>query len=569
MKLDRFYVKNFRSLEEADIVLSDSTVLIGQNNEGKSNLLHALAVAMSIVRAHGSEYGLYDIERDLQYSWKRDFPLSKQAVSKGSKTTVFRLDISLESSEILRFKNSIGLSVNGVLPIEVAIDSAESPSFKAIKPGKGAASFERKSEEIARFIGDRLRIIYIPAVRTEQHCMGVINRVVDRELSRLEKIPEYKAALAKIAELQKPVLDQISQRVTESISGFLPQAKKASLKISSDRRHRAMRQSATLYIDDGTVTEIERKGDGIKSLAAIGLIHKFEEKISGVSLLAIEEPESHLHPGAIRKLKEVLDAISKNQQVIITTHNPVLANRIDFSSNIIVRNNHATPAGALSEIRDVLGVIPSDNLSSAEFALIVEGADDAEVIKSQISYRSASLFEALNNGSLIIEGAGGASKIPYLTSLYTASVCSVFVFVDNDEEGRKAIEECIDRNLFSDADYMVSRCPGMKNSEIEDCLNPELYRQALSDGFGVDVGSKDFRGSEKWSHRIRACFAAKNKIWGDRVKSKVKAVVAEMVVNNPEIALSDHKGTSLLDLIKELESRMKPRTPRTAGSSDS
>ena len=53
MKLVGFSVTNFRSITKAHkLPISDSTILVGQNNEGKSNILHALTAAMELVRQH-------------------------------------------------------------------------------------------------------------------------------------------------------------------------------------------------------------------------------------------------------------------------------------------------------------------------------------------------------------------------------------------------------------------------------------------------------------------------------------------------------------------------------------
>ncbi|WP_435639669.1 AAA family ATPase [Carnimonas bestiolae] len=62
-------------------------------------------------------------------------------------------------------------------------------------------------------------------------------------------------------------------------------------------------------IDDGFPTSIESKGDGIKSLAALGLL-KNKAISASASIVAIEEPESHLHPGAIHQIKEIIDALA-------------------------------------------------------------------------------------------------------------------------------------------------------------------------------------------------------------------------------------------------------------------
>ena len=53
MKLVEFSVTNFRSITHK-IKLQDMTVLVGKNNEGKSNLLTALNVAMRNIEEKNS-----------------------------------------------------------------------------------------------------------------------------------------------------------------------------------------------------------------------------------------------------------------------------------------------------------------------------------------------------------------------------------------------------------------------------------------------------------------------------------------------------------------------------------
>jgi putative ATP-dependent endonuclease of the OLD family len=50
MKLVSFTVENYRSITQAhNLKLEQSTVLVGPNNEGKSNVLKALVVAMQVL----------------------------------------------------------------------------------------------------------------------------------------------------------------------------------------------------------------------------------------------------------------------------------------------------------------------------------------------------------------------------------------------------------------------------------------------------------------------------------------------------------------------------------------
>lgn len=80
-----------------------------------------------------------------------------------------------------------------------------------------------------------------------------------------------------------------------------------------------------------------------------------------------------MHPEAIAQLEKVIKSLAENNQVIVTTHNPLLVVRNKISSNIIVENGKAKPAKSLEEIRNILGIRASDNLINSKYVLVVEG----------------------------------------------------------------------------------------------------------------------------------------------------------------------------------------------------
>ena len=122
------------------------------------------------------------------------------------------------------------------------------------------------------------------------------------------------------------------------------------LEISESSRRFSLRRDVSVVIDDGTPTLLEYKGDGVKSLAALGLL-KSQNAPTGASILAIEEPESHLHPAAIHQVHEIIRSISQTSQVIVTTHNPLFVDRENIKSNVIVTNGGATPAKNIAAIK--------------------------------------------------------------------------------------------------------------------------------------------------------------------------------------------------------------------------
>lgn len=54
------------------------------------------------------------------------------------------------------------------------------------------------------------------------------------------------------------------------------------------------------------------------------------------SLIAIEEPETALHPAASGALREVLNQVAKKNQVLVTSHSPDLLDDMDIDADSIV-----------------------------------------------------------------------------------------------------------------------------------------------------------------------------------------------------------------------------------------
>ncbi|MBR3829440.1 MAG: AAA family ATPase, partial [Bacteroidales bacterium] len=54
MKISSIQIKNYRSISDAELSLQDMTVILGKNNEGKSNILMAVNVAISTLQIHAA-----------------------------------------------------------------------------------------------------------------------------------------------------------------------------------------------------------------------------------------------------------------------------------------------------------------------------------------------------------------------------------------------------------------------------------------------------------------------------------------------------------------------------------
>jgi hypothetical protein len=426
-----------------------------------------------------------------------------------------------------------------------------------VKTGKGTKTLTSKSSQVARFVAQRINFNYIPAVRTDKETIDLIRDMLANELRTLEDNPQYVEALQVIARIQQPVLDAIAVRVETPLKEFLPSIKSVSLEILDDERRFSLRRSISVIVNDGTPTGLEYKGDGVKSLAALGLLKNSNAASSGVSILAIEEPESHLHPGAIHQVNEIIRSISAQHQVIITTHNPLFVDRERLSANVIVSDGGAKPAKTIKSIRDLLGIRASDNLMHANYALVVEGAEDVVSLQALLPYLSQKLAAALKSHMLVIEPVGGAGNLSYKLSLLKNALCSTYVFLDNDKAGRDAFARAEADGTANLGSTTFTLCQGCANSELEDLIEPKIYMPRILKEFGVDLKNPRFRGNEKWSARIRTAFTAHGKPCTDSTLSKIKNIVAAEVHANPAEALHPHKSDPITSLVVALESLIK------------
>jgi predicted ATP-dependent endonuclease of OLD family len=563
MELVNFSVTNFRSITTAHKVsVSDTTILIGRNNEGKSNLLKALDVGMTSLQRHAMEvrHGRV-IPRSMHrrdervYLWERDFPIGFQSRSSGIQT-IIRLEFLLDEGEIEEFKETIKSSLNGTLPIVVKIGKNSIPDIEVSKKGKGSKTLNAKSGKIAEFIAQKIIFNYIPAIRTDQEALNVVSRMLAQRLRVLEDQPEYLQALQTIKDLQQPILNSLSERIKEPLKEFLPSIKNVSIEIPENIRRSSLRKDFDIIVDDGTPTNLSFKGDGVKSLAALGLL-KDRIQNDGASIVAIEEPESHLHPAAIHQLNEVIKTLGTENQVILTTHNPLFVDRHDIKSNIIVDNGKALPAKNIKQIRDLLGIKASDNLTNASYVLVVEGEDDAISLKALLSELSDNLKKHINSHMLIIEPIGGAGNLPYKFTLLKNSLCVYHCFLDNDDAGRQAYETAEQDGLVSIKTNTFVTCNGSQNTEFEDCLDLNLYQQGLIDEFGVNLNCSEFRNNAKWSDRARAAFLSQGKLWNNGVEARVKYFIAQCVAKKPQDALNPHKRNSIDALVCCLDNLVK------------
>lgn len=529
MKIADVTVGNYRSIgRQTRFDLADLTTLIGPNNEGKSNLLRALALGLRVIDAWGSlpddiaksgeltgarvaaVYDSYqhrrrpDRHRDVNYDWRLDYPLAKQS-AKSPQPAVVRITFKMSEQEVADFKNETGLTNNGSLPVELRFSRAKT-SLQVVKPGRGAAGYSNKAPAIARFVSERIDYVIVPAVRTMDQAMRLLNDLASIRLGELARSDAYREALKQVDELRASVVESVQADLKDTIATYLSNVQSVEL---NRRDVRAAETINRVTIDDGSPTSLEQKGDGVKSLFALALIqHLARERVTQAEanlILLVDEPEAHLHSRAVHDLLALFTKIAREQQVVLATHNPIFVNREQISANVLVRGNTASAARSVQSIREVLGVELQDNLDSAEVVVLTEGWTDATILPASLSHLNPKAAKDIASGRVIFKAATGTGKLPRFIQRERSTACKIIVVLDGDKAGDSQAIKLHADGIIDAKNIFVLRDSGRDVSEIEDLIQPVVYLSAIKEEFGRPFKESQFKNPrKKWSENFLA-----------------------------------------------------------------
>ena len=343
-------VSNFRSLANIEVRLSDLTVLIGANNAGKTSFLDAL---FSAIGAGRKILG----QDDVHLATGEAFPPKDRQVI----IDVRIRPIDNHGKVAEKFPEGsfwTALWGTGIAPDEV--DFTESMSFRttlAWSLAKGDYGVERKFLKEWRPFNDWLATPTqdkaLTAAQLEPIALHYIDAKRDLEddlrrqgsfwrrmtddlgLSKAE-VDELEAALSGINQqiVEKSEILKHLKTNLEDLQ-FVVSADNAGIEIAPiARRLRDLSKGVDVSLSTVGAQSfpLARHGMGTRSLASLLVFRAFASwrnmnaKKGGDqvhSILALEEPESHLHPQAQRSLFSHIKNISG--QRVVSTHSPYFA----------------------------------------------------------------------------------------------------------------------------------------------------------------------------------------------------------------------------------------------------
>lgn len=347
MILNKVTLQNYRCFQSVEVELAPTTVLIGENNSGKTSFLDALRLCLSRnVSRRGA--GLEDYDYHLA---------NKSSASSDSQPLSITLDFLTADDEPEEFVQALSdaliFDAAGKRHIYFQLVSAFDLATKDFTSdwnfldanGKPLGPKAKRPQLLSTFI-QFSPLFYLSALRDaakEFHGRatywapflrnpGLSEEVRQRlqdEISRLnEEVMKSHASLSTVKTHLAKVQDIVAvgkggQVDIEALPGRISDLlSKTQINISAPT---------------GAALPLARHGAGTQSLAVIFLFEAFlstmlADQYDPLSkpILAVEEPEAHLHPSAARTLWTTLDAI--NGQKIIATHSGDMLARVPLSA---------------------------------------------------------------------------------------------------------------------------------------------------------------------------------------------------------------------------------------------
>ena len=376
MQLKRVRISNFRSIRDADLELGKTTVLIGPNNAGKTAILEAVRIALTRRWGQrGTGFTEYDVHLcDTRLDPKVGDPVVIEVELQESVAGEWPADLQAELEDIIQV-NPVTGQASIMMRVSCAWDSGEEsyiPKWEFLNVqrtplvGRGARAVN--FQEFFQF----LPVFYLEALRDAGAEFSARSQFWGRLLRTVQIPDKLEAKSQRVFDLLNQKLLQADPLLKTLATGLSDISRvaatdvpgKADLRLLPLNTWDLLSKAEVIYQSEGgnPWLPLVRHGQGVQSLSVMFLFKTFVEllladlyRVDSAAVLALEEPETHLHPQAARSLWKHINELPG--QKIVTSHSPYFLQHVPFRDIRVVRVEHGgTTIRSLP--RDFRAVVP-------------------------------------------------------------------------------------------------------------------------------------------------------------------------------------------------------------------
>ncbi|WP_090141183.1 ATP-binding protein [Limnohabitans sp. DM1] len=464
MKLAEIKLKNFRGYEQETVIPVDAlTVLVGRNDAGKSTILEALDIYFNNEKIDRSDCCVRSGSTDVKISCVFDelpasliidelSPTTLQAEylvrSDGRLEIVKKYDCSGASGKMSAFaiaNHPSAAGVDDLLSLKLTELRAKAQQLnvdlssvnQTIKAQVRAAIWqsitnlqvqEREvalKKESAKDAWDQIEK-YMPVYALFKSDRASTDQ--DAEAQDPMKIAIKEVIRRKEVELNNVIADiqaelkSVANKTVEKIREMNPELASQMNPSVENKNWDSLFKVSLTGEDD---IPINKRGSGTRRLVLLNFFRAQAESAVGERdtgiIYAVEEPETSQHPDHQKMLLKAFEQLVEQNrcQVLLTTHTPTLARRVNQSCLRLIHKLDGEPKvelgsneSTLPKVISTLGVLP-DNDIKVFFG--VEGKHDISFLGHISNILSAlepdipNLIEAEKSGALVFVPLGGSS----------------------------------------------------------------------------------------------------------------------------------------------------------------
>jgi putative ATP-dependent endonuclease of OLD family len=464
MKLVEIDIKNFRGIKSLSIPIDRLTVLIGENNVGKSTVIEALKLVLT--RGFGSIRGKQFSEYDFHLNDTNATPKTAESIRivlhfAEEQQDEWPVTITQQMNEVIQLDSTTGL--NHIWLQAKGAFNSESRSFetKLSFLNSNMTDLNSRNSTYLNLLQGFVPLFFLSALRDAsqefgqrgQFWSGFLKSINLPDASRQEieqKLEEINTSVIGANE----GLNEVIQKISEAKRLVPLDSTDPVILETIPTRIFDMVGNIQVYLRStfGVKLPLNKHGEGTQSLAVLMLFQAFAaanltEAYSPESapILALEEPEAHLHPSAIRSLGAFLESLVG--QVIVSSHSGDLLSRVPITSiRRLYKKNGQT----------VVGQIQTNALTSEEerhfdyhvritkgshlFArcwLLVEGQSEFWFFPEVIALMHSGIGEM---NFAVIEFSQGGGPPPFIKAAKSLGI-EWFVVADGDRAGTNYINQ--------------------------------------------------------------------------------------------------------------------------------
>ena len=583
MKIKTLEIKNWRSIKELKVTAQDLMIIIGQNNHGKSNLLSAILFFFGEIKhqdldfSQGSEELFVDIEfSELDEQDKKTFEkyITQQETIKVRKVAYLGGSFEYKgwiqncSEDYLKEENAGNytsretanslpfypyLLPTGKLTKQQIIEAQQ----KYIQSNIENLTFSYELEK-TNFMGLKSvakgifgEVYFLPAIKNaaddfaskDTSVFGkLLGEVVESMSQYNEDWQGTKQQLAKLFSKFSKYIDgvknterpkQLSDLENELSKELLSWNACFDIELNIPDIDSILKSNASVWINDGTRTDIARKGHGLQRAVTIALIQLIAKrqlqsnqdsgttnrKVSKSRYFIFEEPELYLHPQAQRSLFDSFVELSTSgNQVILCTHSSNLISIDKYKSIYIIKKENEQYGSKVTQCEEDLFDGNQKNewnlsywinpdrgeLFFAEKVILVEGQTDKVILPAL-----ADKLGVFKHSYTVID-CGSKQNIPLYIKLMNKFNIPYVAVYDKDYQENKS------EQAIGAADSATKAILDEINNEIG--LSVELVND-IEQELGYDCGksgkpfqalkhikSSEFHISESFAEKIRVIY---------------------------------------------------------------